>query len=235
MIRVNDIATSQSVVWIKEAFQLFVRQPLQWIVLISFWVMLTFVLLAVPLIGQSFAVLLQPAFSAGFMLAARDQELGQQVTLRHLFAAFNVNGRALVMIGAITLLAGLAATMFLVIAGFPEIKLEKLTQEELLAARKALDGHGWKIGVWFTFLMFIHAILWFVAPLLAFHAIPPTHAIRWSAFAVLSNFAPLLCFWALMLVIFFIALMPWGLGIVIFLPLTVIANYTSYRRVFADA
>ncbi len=232
-ITVNDVPVAAGAGWIKAAFGLFAAQPFQWIALTALWMLVTLLSLAVPLLGPVIGTMLQPVFVAGMMLAARDQDSGRLVTVRHLFAAFQVNPRALIKVGSLVLAAEIVALLFLAVAELPKITITTLSAEELQAGRNALAGHGWKLALAAGFLMCVNTILWFCAPLLAFNAMPAAHAIRWSAYAVFSNVLPLLCFAALMLALFFFAMLPWGLGLIVAMPLLMISHYTSYKSVFS--
>ena len=63
-----------------------------------------------------------------------------------------------------------------------------------------------------------------------------SHTIRLSFFALIDNILPLAIFGMLMVGLLFFALVPWGLGLLIFVPLYAITHYTSFKGVFrADA
>jgi uncharacterized membrane protein len=82
--------------------------------------------------------------------------------------------------------------------------------------------------------MMVRAVLWFALPLLALNPMRVSHAIRWSFYAFIANFIPLMLFGAAMLAILFIAAMPMLLGLVLALPVYAIAHFMSYRRVFSN-
>lgn len=233
MLRVNDLHLRDSGLWYAEAFRLFRAQPFQWVALVALWLLLSLALHLVPLFGVALVTLCQPAFMAGMMIAARDQEAGKLVRSAHLFAAFAFNGRALFMLGSFALLVQGLAVMFLIVMGLPDIKPDLRTPEGLRQLLVGLEGHMWKLAIVLGVTTVYGAIIWFAAPLLAFHAMPATHAMRWSAYAVFSNLLPLLCFAALALIFFMLALLPWALGLLIFVPVWIIAHYVALRRVFS--
>jgi uncharacterized membrane protein len=94
-------------------------------------------------------------------------------------------------------------------------------------------------GLWFAAvvaMLAIKGVLWFTAALLAHQPMPASHAIRWSFFALIGNAIPLIVFGVLMFGLLFAAVVPWGLGLLVFVPIYAISHYTSFKSVFrADA
>jgi len=78
----------------------------------------------------------------------------------------------------------------------------------------------------------IKAAFWFTAAILALNQMPATHAIRWSFYALIANFLPMLVFAALMTLIFAVATLPLLLGLLVAMPIYAIAHYVSYRDLF---
>ena len=74
--------------------------------------------------------------------------------------------------------------------------------------------------------------LWFAPPLIALHGMTTTHAIRWSVYAALANLGAMLVYGLLLLGIFFAALLPWALGLIVVIPMMAISTYVGYREVF---
>src|SRR2546430_14135826 len=71
--------------WLGEGWQLFRGAPLGWLALVfAYWLLMTFASL-LPLVGVVIAPVLVPAFSVGFMAAARAVGGGQRLALALLF------------------------------------------------------------------------------------------------------------------------------------------------------
>ncbi len=236
-MQVVDVSAFSGAGWIKEAWALFRAQPLAWISLTSAWVMVSLFMLLIPLVGAPAMTMSQPAFFAGFVLACRDQEMGKLVTINHLFAGFRVSGRTLIQVGAVSLLLELLVMMALSAFGFFD-GLRSLDRENMSVETisRAFDGQG---PLWFAALvaiMLIKGVLWFTAALMAHQPMPASHAIRWSFFALVGNFVPLVLFCLLAMALLFAAIIPWMLGLIVFLPVYAITHYTSFKAVFrADA
>lgn len=243
-MRTNDVSFREGVTWIKQAFKMFGEQPLQWLALMFTWLLVTLLLGVVPLVGGPLATIAQTAFFAGFMLACRDQQAGKTLNVGYLVAALQTNPRGLLLVGSVALLAHTAVTMLVVALGFrtgPLVEMMNLPTPELQNAVKsgALAAEVEKLMP-LTLLahalnMLITAVLWFVAPLLAFHPdMKPTHAIRWSVFALVTNAGAMVVFGVLMMLLFMVGAIPLGLGLILVMPIFIISNYTSYRATFSD-
>jgi uncharacterized membrane protein len=235
-MRVNDVPISSGGAWIKEAFTLFRAQPLQWIALMFTWALTSLAFVAlVPFIGGAISKILQPAFFAGFMLACRDQEAGKRVTPVHLFSAFRVSARALIAIGGLVFFLEATLAISMSALGFQPVFLTGVDLETASnALRASLEGKGLLLTLSTVIAMLIMAIFWFTAPLLAFKQMPPTHAIRWSFFAFLSNIMPMVFFGILMMGLMMVGAMSAGLALIVVIPLFMIASYTSYKHVFTE-
>ncbi len=234
-MQVIDVPAAQGGTWLKDAFALFRAQPAGWIVLTAAWLLLMLGSLLLPFTGGVIAVL-QPAFFAGFALACRAQEQGGRVTVRHLFAALRLNPRPLVSIGAAIVIIDfllLLALQFLLDAPAPPAMPAEAGPVERMQA--LIKGRELLLTLFFALDSLLRTLLWFAAPLLAFNRMSAWHAVRWSAYASLGNLPALAVFGLLMVLMFLLAAIPAGLGLIIALPLLAIANYTSYRRVFRES
>lgn len=232
-MQVIDVPASAGFAWIKLSFALFRAQPISWISLVSVWLLTTLGLFFVPLIGAAVATILQPGFFASFVLAARDQEAGKPVGAHQLFAAFRVNGRPLVTIGSITLLAEIMVMLILGLLGLPRaVYADANGMPDLRAYAQSLDGREWIVLVGFALMVVIKGILWFTAAILALNQMPATHAIRWSCYALIANLLPMMVFGVLLTLIFMVSLLPPFLGLLVAMPIYAIAHYVSYRDLF---
>jgi len=237
-MQVIDTPALSSTRWIKAAFQLLRQQPIAWLGLMAAWLLVSFFIMIVPFIGLSTMHLLQPAFFAGFMLACRDQEAGKPVRPAHLFAAFHLGHRtirSLLMIGAVGLLIGTLMGLTLAGIGMPlEFARDPNGLPDLQAINAAMKGKEWLVILGFFLTLLQMGIFWFAPPLLAFKPMPPSHALRWSFFAFLSNFMPMILFAVMMLGSFFLAAFSL-IGLILWMPILAISNYTSYQTVFRES
>ena len=233
VLHVAEVPAGAGVAWIKQAFGLLGAQPFGWISLTAAWMMFNIVGFFVPLVGAPTIVLLQPAFFAGFVLAASAQGAGQTIGTQYLFAAFRVNGRSLITLGCISLLAEIMVMVIIGLLGF-HLTLPKEAGDtlDIRALARELEGQKGLILLAFALSILLKGVLWFSAAVLAFNPMPATHAIRWSCYALIANIIPMLIFGALLTVMLLAAALPLYLGMVVALPVYAIAHYTSYRDLF---
>ena len=152
---------------------------------------------------------------------------------RQLLAAFRFNGKPLITIGSITLLTNLLVFAILAMLGLP------LTMQagadgvpDMSAFSRELQGKEWIAWLGLALSMVVKGILWFTCALLALNQMPASHAIRWSFFALVANFLPMLVFAVLMTAMFILAAIPLLLGMFIAMPVFAIIHYVSYRDLF---
>ena len=95
-----------------------------------------------------------------------------------------------------------------------------------------VQQHSLTLWVAFGLMLLVSWVLWFAPQLIAFHGMSTSHAIRWSAYAALANVGALVLYGLVLFVVFFIAWIPFGLGLLVAAPLFVISTYVGYREVF---
>jgi len=233
-IRVAELNASRGAGWIAEAFKLFRQAPFPWIALCSAWILITLALIVVPLVGQAMANFLQPVFFASFAIAAYKQAAGEGVLMADLFAGFKRNLRALVNLGVLILMAVLAIIFAMGLLGLPVTmpQGDAATIDDYL---KALEGKESILALTIVLILLVKSAVWFAPPLIAFHGMGALEAIRWSIYAAISNLGALIVYGAILFAIFFVAFIPWGLGLVVAIPVVAISSYTGYREVFEAA
>ena len=229
--RVAEVAASRGALWLAEAFNLFRRKPMAWIGLCMGWIVITFGLILVPFIGGVIANFLQPVFFASFAIAAYRQTQGEDVVMGDLFTGFRRNLRSLINLGALLLIAEIAIFALMALLGLPMAGAEdgSFTMSEYV---QMLKGKEWILAVGFLLTVIVKGALWFAPPLIAFHGMTTSHAIRWSAYAALANLGAMMVYGAVLLVIFFLGLLPWALGLVVVIPVMAISTFIGYREVF---
>jgi uncharacterized membrane protein len=234
-LRVRDLRASRGPAWLAGGWHIFRGAPTAWIGLSAGWMAITLGLLFLPLVGAVVANLLQPVFFASFAHAAAKQRSGGRVDMGDLFAGFKRPLRPLVNLGAILLLAELAIFLLMSLLGLPGVgkgEGEALTITEYVAA---LQGKEWILLVGLALTAIVKGALWFAPALLAFHTLSTAHAVRWSVYAALSNVGAMLAYGVALTVAFAAAVLPWGLGLLVALPVMVASTYSGYADVFEDA
>ena len=239
--------------WLGEGWQLFRAAPLGWLALVLAYWLLMIVVSLVPYAGGAAAAVLVPAFSVGFMAAARAAERGARVELALLFEGLRrAPGPQLVLGVAYLLCLGvvLAATALADGGALAGWMLTGRRPDE-----ETLQSGAFQAAMAIAALLYlpVMAMFWF-APLLAgWHAVAPAKALFFSAVACLVNWRAFLAYGAVaalvsfalpFLVLFGLMLASGGalrgpaMGLafpllIFLLPSLFASFYVSYRDVFA--
>ena len=235
-MRVIDVPARDALRWYKLAWRdHFMKAPLGWLALLGLWLLSTLFLLIIPIVGQIAANVLQPAFFAGIMLACRAQESGEAPKMNAIFGAFRQNARALIIAGCIIFFIELLVILLVRTLGLPDIGMTPDGKSlDFAAFQQAMDGKEWIAFVFFVLVALIKGVFWFVPPLLAFHNMSASVAIRWSLYAFLSNMGAILLYGLLVMLLFVAVILTYGAVMVFALPLMAISNYTGYKAMFAE-
>ncbi len=229
--QIAELPPSRGLGWLVEAFALFRRKPFAWIGLCTGWLLITLMLLQIPLIGPAIANFIQPVFFASFAIAAFRQVAGEPVLMGDLFSGFRRNVRSLVLLGAILLIAELAILILMWFLGMPALSAED-GQVKISEYFESLKGKEWILFVGFILSALVKGAFWFAPPLIAFHDMQTAQAMRWSVFAAISNLGAMVTYGALLVFFMFVAVIPWGLGLLVVIPVMVISTFIGYREVF---
>ena len=190
----NTVAADNGWNWVLTGFALFRKSPLTWAFLALSYIMLMQLLGMIPLLGWSAATVLIPAFSASFMIASRELDLGRALRMDLLFAGFKSNLPALLRQGGIYLASGLAILgLSALIDGGLLLQLMVLGtkpppeafEEGSLAAAALLAA---------ALYLPVLAAFWFAPALSAWRELPAMQALFYSFFAALRNWRAFLAY-----------------------------------------
>ena len=222
--------------WIVEGWRLFVRAPLMWIVSIVVIFVIAIVVNFVPLLGTLAFQLFQGVFAAGFVVACRSLEKGGEFELEHLFAGFTRRLGSLLMVGLLFLLGWIGiALVFMAFVGLSI--LSALMGGDASAAMAAFAASGSMllgVLVMLGLMVPLMAAYWFAPALVIMHDITPVAAMKESFFACFRNFIPFLLYGLVMTVGAFLAVLPFGLGLLVWVPVAIASTYVAYRQIFTE-
>jgi uncharacterized membrane protein len=139
-----------------------------------------------------------------------------------------------VNLGALLLVAEIAIFFLMSMLGLPGAA----EGEEIATIGdyvQLLRGKEWILIVGVALTAAVKGALWFAPAILAFHEISTAHAVRWSVFAALSNLGAMLAYGVALTVVFVAGALPWGLGLLVVIPVMVASTYTGYADVFDEA
>lgn len=223
--------------WITQAFALFRRSALIWIVLTMVLLLVGLGLSMLPLLGSYVLYLLTPVLLAGLMSAARDAESGQEIEIAHLFRGFRENASQLVTVGGVYLIGNVVIAGVALSLGGNELR-------EVIAAAAAgrpedVDpsaANKASVAVLIAAALFVPLAMamWFAPALVMLDKLPAWRAMALSVQACLTNILPFLLYGLVMSALLIIAL-ALVVGIALWLPLAILTAYTSYRDIFGGA
>ena len=195
--------------WLAEAYAMFKRARLQWLVLVALYYLIMVAMTKIPYAAHVLLPLLKPVFAVGLLAAAWTQERGGRPSVSHLFQGFRANLRALIPLG-IVFVAGVTAAV-LATSLFDGGLLVDLLSNETRAApeggtdAKTPDGRSTEeliaSGRLQTSMLILVVLalptilaLWFAPALVVFQDAGPSAALGASLRAALANWRPLVVY-----------------------------------------
>jgi hypothetical protein len=231
----RSVASDRGLGWWTDAWALFMRNPVMWVVLGLIFIVAMMAVGMVPLLGGVVIALVLPALAGGWMLAARKVQDGGALEVGDLFLGFQgerigpllVLGAlllaAMVVIGLVAGVLGAGAVFGMMMGG----------------ARHSAGGMMAGIGAGFAALavgLVLGAIVtmafWYAPALVVFRKTPPIEALQLSVNATLKNVVPFLVFGVIYIVASIVASIPFGLGWIVLAPVSLLTAFVSYRDVF---
>src|SRR6185436_70557 len=104
LMQARIVGARQGAAWLVDGWRLFRAAPLGWLAMVfGYWIIMTLASV-VPFIGVAAASIMVPAFSVGFMAAARAAARGGPVELTLLFDGFRHQPKSQLVLGVIYLM-----------------------------------------------------------------------------------------------------------------------------------
>lgn len=239
-MEIKKLNIARGGLWIKQGFQLIARNPQLSISAALGGALCLFFAMLIPGIGSLLAVILLPFFLAGYMRICRALEEDEKFEPRQLLASLALCANSLVSLGALLMLGLLLASALMVYAGgdaFVKLMEQVQTSENPQLLLDALSTAG--SGVAFAILLGLSLVLllivaWQYAPILVFFSgVHPLFALRASFVGTLHNIVPYFVYTLLMqFIALLLGILPFGLGMILLLPLGLTSLYVSYRNIF---
>jgi hypothetical protein len=243
------VPARQGAAWLVDGWRLFRAAPLGWLAMVfAYWIIMTLASV-VPFIGVAAASIMVPAFSVGFMAAARAASHRGPVELSLLFDGFRHQPKSQLILGVIYLMA--LGTLLSATTLVDDGALASWMLTGRRPAEEALQSDDFLQALAVAALLYTPVLMafWFAPPLAAWHGVGPIKALffsfvacllNWRAFLVYGAFSalvvvvlPLALLLTLMLASLKIAAMSLVFPVLLVLLPTLFASfYASYRDVF---
>lgn len=242
-MEIRKLNAARGWLWIKHGYQLIMHNPLMSVTLALICGLVMFVALNVPQIGPLIVVLLMPVLMAGYMRMCRALEEEEEIELAHLFEGFQKHLRRLLALGGYTLLGMMIIAIAMIIIGGDALttlleSVKSTDDPQVLAEAMLSAGSGVAFSLIVGFaLAFVLMLALQYAPMLVFFSdMPPFAALRASLSGTLRNFMPYTVYSLIMQAIALaLGMLPFGIGLIVLLPLGLTSLYVSYRNIFPFA
>lgn len=234
MIEARHVRGRQGLQWILSGFYLFRLSPFVWILLCFTLILIAATLELLPVLGKFIFTLISPVFMAGIMTGCRSLEQGSQLELGHLFLGFRKNTAPLITVGGFYLIGQvLIIGVFMMIGGSALVDMllygKRFDEQELMEVMdNALSAS--LAGLLLTVPLMM--AVWFAPLLVMFENMPPLIAIRKSFFACLKNIISFQIYMIVLVILLVLAIMPYGLGLFLWIPTVFASIYVSYQDIF---
>jgi hypothetical protein len=233
----RKVRARAGVAWVGDGWRLFRQAKLMWIVILVLLFLVHVGLGMVPFVGLWLPNLVSPILAGGITLGCRSLETGGELELEHLLAGFRRNTGILFAIGLLYTAGGVAIMgAFIAVAG-SELSWAYFRGDET-AILEALPDDPMRFAlaglVAAAIAVPLMAAYWFAPALAMMHDVPAIPAMKESFFASFRNFVPMLVYGLVMTALAIAAVIPLGLGFLVWVPLLIASTYASYRSVFTE-
>lgn len=230
----RTVGAGRGAQWVSEGWALFRPAPLIWIVILLLMLVVNTLLQAVPVAGGIVSVLLGPVLGVGLAAFSRGIAEHGAADVNLLFAGFRdrlspllgvaLLNLALLMGIALFVLLGLLMVLGGGLPGDPDHLLRALVAAGLGAVIVALLA--------LALLVPVMAAAWYAPALVFFAGLGAGEAMRESLRACLCNWAPMLVYGALGMLLLVLGSLPLGLGLLVVMPVLAASYYPSFVDIF---
>jgi len=236
----HSVPAERGAAWVFESFDYFKANPLGWIGALVVLFVITAIASLIPLGGLAINIV-SPVFTAGFMLGCHQYREGGVFSFNHLFAGFSNNVKQLLLVGAILLgFSLLIAVVVVAVAAFTAVDFSALSSGQIeQQLQEQLSDPAEMFLPFVTIMLIIVALsvplmmaIWFAPALVVLNRLSAVEAMRLSFQGCLINLLPFLFYGIVALVVLFISMIPFGLGLLITVPMMTASIYVAYRDIF---
>ncbi|MBI5937093.1 MAG: hypothetical protein HY850_04525 [Betaproteobacteria bacterium] len=228
--------------WLIGGWRLFAGGVIPWMGMAAVGLLAATFVGMIPYAGSIAVEGLSPFLVAGFMVASRAAGAKAPFSFYMFVEGFRDAPKQLAAIGAVYLVASLIAELAMRALGGEGFKLlfdlARSRPETLDPAQAELILHQALPALAAGMLILTPALLatWFAPALVLFDGFSPFKAMYWSLWACAVNWRPMLIYglWLTLAAVVAI-LIPFGLGLLVFVPVAMASTYIAYSELFVSA
>lgn len=230
-IEIRQVPASNAWAWIVSGFELFKANPAMWIIILVIYLAIIIPVSLVPVIGSVLSTLLAPVFAAGMMWGCKALAHQEDLEINHLFDGFKNNTSQLIAVGGIYMMC------LLMIAVSVVLSLDSATIAMLRAGQELSPEQAnvivMPILIAMLFIVPILMAYWYAPILVGLNNLTAIQAMKLSFVACLKNMLPFLLYGFIFMLLLVAAIIPFGLGLLIAVPVMMTSLYASYVDVFS--
>lgn len=237
-LTVSRPPAAQGLAWIRQGWVLFKPSALSWSGMTALVFLALLGIGVLPYLGGPLIHILSPFVVAGFMAASQSAQRGELVNFLYLGAGFQAGRDSLFIIGLLYMLGSLLVFRLVAVWSGGDMTVlmtqienpQSLSRSELEAM---LDGLLPALALGSLLMVPLLMATWFSPALAHFDGFRPIQAMWWSLWACAVNWRPLLLYSTVLALLGIAAMViPFGLGLLVFIPLTLTSTYVAYRDIF---
>lgn len=227
-MQVKTVPATRAVDWFKQGWAIFSKDMVNW-VLMALVTGVGFLLLNfLPIIGQIAMCLLIPAVIGGFLYAAQQAANGAPVKLEYLWIVLQDAQKR-------NQFLALGGILFAAVVTVGIISVAFVGDSLLRGAITGLGGLGFGGMLFMLIVGFVFFVLfYYTTALMMFRNLPLFDALKACVSMASIQVVPLLVFFLIYAVLSFIASIPFGLGMLVLLPVFIAAIYASCADLCAE-
>lgn len=239
-MEIRKLNIARGWIWVKQGYQLIMRNPLMSVIFSLICAFAMIAVIGIPFLGPLIAVVMIPTVLTGYMRICRALEEEEEVELPQLVEGFRKHAARLMALGSITLLGLLVASSLMMLIGGEALtavleKFHSSSDPQVLteAIQAAGAGVAFSLLVGFTLAFVLMLALQYAPMLIFFNNLSPFAALRASLEGSLRNIAPYAVYSIIMQALAMVlSWLPYGIGMIVLLPLGLSSLYVSYRNIF---
>lgn len=227
------VSASRAPIWLSKGWKFFRLDPVKWSIQGIICLALAVVLHWVPILGALVFALISPALLGGLMYSAWRAYKFKSFEIPHLFYPLTAEDKRI----DILILGGLLIVIYMV--------LYILGSSLIGSYLETAESSGWIVAILtpsagmllslfavVSIGLVVFMIMAYAIPLVVFTDTAALSAIRGAITAILKNFLPALLFAALVFGLSIAASLPFGLGLIVLLPVVGSALLVAFTETF---
>ena len=228
----GDVVPGHALRWLADGWKLFLKAPLVWAIQAFVFFVIIAALGVLPLLGWAAAPIALPVLVAGMLSGAQMLDRGGVLRVSHLFDGIRHHAGNLLLVGSFHLLGALLAALIAAAIG-GSAALTGMIVGSAHGAGVAAGGMMLGVLVFTVLWVLLMMALWFAPALVMLHDIAPLDAMMLSARACFHNLLAFIVLAALLYVLTWVAMIPFGLGMLVLIPVIAGALYAAWKETFA--